>query len=65
MAKYCNISAEDCSIRCRLCSADRDEVRKRILFGHGPGGHKDNKAAERFTKRIPEKNKNIAIIAFN
>ena len=65
MDKYFNINAEGCSIRCKLYSTDRDEVRKLILFGHGFGGHKDNKAAERFAKRVLEKNKNIAVMTFN
>ena len=65
MEKYFNINAEGCSIRCKLYSNEREEVRKFILFGHGFGGHKDNKAAERFAKRVLEKNKNIAIMTFN
>jgi hypothetical protein len=57
MEKYFNINAEGCSSRCKLYSNKREEVRKFILFGHGFGGQKDNKAAERFAKRVLEKNR--------
>ena len=65
MEKYYNVNAGDCSIRCKLYARDRDEIRDVVLFGHGFGGHKDNKAAERFARRILEKNKHVAIVTFN
>ncbi len=65
MNRYFTINADDCSIRCKLYSSDKGEVRKVILFGHGFGGHKDNKAAERFALRVLEKNKGVAIVTFD
>ena len=66
MDKYFQINAEGCSIRCKLYLGDGTaEVRKLVLFGHGFGGHKDNKAAERFARHILEKNRGAAVVTFN
>ncbi len=65
MDKYLSVNAEGCSIRARLYLPDRGEVRQAVLFGHGFGGHKDNRAAERFARRILEKNKGVAIVTFD
>ena len=63
--KYLNLNAEGCSIRCKLYAEGNADVRKVILFGHGFGGHKDNRAAERFALRVLEKNKGAATVAFD
>jgi hypothetical protein len=60
MNKYFTVNAEGCSIRCKLYAEGNADVRKVILFGHGFGGHKDNRAAERFALRVLEKNKGVA-----
>ena len=65
MTKYFSVNAENYSIRCKIYANEKDEIRRVILFGHGFGGHKDNKAAERFAKHILEKNKHTAVITFN
>ncbi|MCR5575458.1 MAG: alpha/beta fold hydrolase [Oscillospiraceae bacterium] len=65
MVKYFSINAEGCSIRCKLYTGDPAGVRSVILFGHGFGGHKDNKAAERFAGRVLEKNKGVAVVTFD
>ena len=65
MDKYFQINAEGCNIRCKLYCDDPAGVRRLILFGHGFGGHKDNRAAERFARRVLEKNKGAAIVTFN
>lgn len=65
MDRYFTVNAEGCSIRCKLYSDERDGVQKVILFGHGFGGHKDNKAAERFALRVLEKNRGVAIVTFD
>lgn len=65
MEKYFTVNAEGCSIRCKLYTGDREETRTLILFGHGFGGHKDNKAAERFARRIFAKNKGAALVTFD
>ena len=62
--KYFSINAEGCSIRCKLYYKDASQDRV-VLFGHGFGGHKDNKAAERFAGHILEKNKNVAVLTFD
>ena len=65
MNKYFTVNAGGCSIRCKLYAGGNADVRKVILFGHGFGGHKDNKAAERFALRVLEKNKGVATVAFD
>ncbi len=65
MEKHFSVNAEGCSIRSKLYARDKDEIGAVILCGHGFGGHKDNKAAERFARRILEKNKHAAIVTFD
>lgn len=65
MVKYFSVNAEGCSIRCKLCADDPAAVRRVIVFGHGFGGHKDNRAAERFALRVLEKNRGVATLCFD
>lgn len=62
---YFNVNAGGCSIRCKRYARERDEVKTVVLFGHGFGGHKDNRAAERFAGRLLEKNRGVAVVTFN
>ena len=64
MEKYFNLNAEGCSIRCKLYYDDLSRIRRAVLFGHGFGGHKDNKAAERFAERALDKLK-LCTVTFN
>ncbi|MDO4538313.1 MAG: alpha/beta fold hydrolase [Coriobacteriales bacterium] len=65
MAKYLDINENGCSIRCKLYCTDPRAVRRVIVFCHGFGGHKDNKAAETFAERAVAKRKGTAVIAFD
>lgn len=65
MEKYFSVNAEGCSIRAKIYAPEQEMVRQLVLFGHGFGGHKDNKAAERFAKHLLEKNKNAAVVTFD
>ena len=65
MEKLFNINAEGCSIRCKLYYEDLSAVGTVVLFGHGFGGHKDNRAAERFALRMMEKNRGCVLMTFN
>lgn len=65
MYKYFNVNAEGCSIRAKLYAPEKEEIRRVILFGHGFGGHRDNKAAERFAGHILEKNHQTAVVTFD
>ena len=65
MEKYFNINDAGASIRCKLYAADHKDIQKLILFGHGFGGHKDNRAAERFAKHVLDKNRGVAVMTFN
>ena len=65
MEKYYHINREGRSICCKLYCSDPGGVRQVILYGHGFGGHKDNRAAEKFAHRVLEKNKGVAIVTFD
>ena len=65
ISKYFNMNAEGCSIRGKYYARDNDEIRTAVLCGHGFGGHKDNRAVERFADRILEKNRGAAIVTFD
>ena len=63
--RYYTVEAEDCRIRCKLYGPDAGAVKTLILFGHGFGGHKDNRAAERFARKAVSKNKKTAVVTFD
>ena len=65
MEKAFSVNAEGCSIRCRLYADGAGPIGRVVLFGHGFGGHKDNRAAARFAGRMLEKNKGTALVAFD
>lgn len=65
MEKYFNLNAEGCSIRCKLFHQGLDGVKTAILYGHGFSGHKDSRSAERFARRVLEKNKGAVVLCFD
>ena len=65
MVKYFTINEHAHSIHCKLYSNDFHDTKRIVLFGHGFGGHMDNKAAERFADRVLTKYKNVAVVTFN
>lgn len=64
MYKYFDINKDGYSIRCKLYYRDKG-IRRAVLFGHGFGGHKDNRAAERFAEYFLAKYRNTAVICFD
>ena len=64
-SKYFDINENGCSIRCKLYCTDPRDVRRVIVFCHGFGGHKDNKAAETFAGRAVSKRRGTAVVAFD
>lgn len=65
LAKYFDINERGCSIRCKLYCTDVHTVRRVIVFCHGFGGHKDNRAAETFAGRAVAKRKGTAVVTFD
>ena len=68
IARYFDINENAHSIRCKLYmndSRDPKTIRRIVLFGHGFGGHKDNRAAETFAERTISKYKDVALVTFN
>ena len=65
MVKYFTINECAYSIHCKLYANDSHDTERIILFGHGFGGHMDNKAAERFADRVLTKYKKVAVVTFN
>ena len=49
----------------KLYSNDFADVKKVVLFGHGFGGNKDNRAAARFAEHVLEENEDAAVITFD
>ena len=62
---YFNINDAGLNIRCKLYSEGQGEVKTLVICGHGFGGHKDNRAAERFSKHVTDKNHGVALLTFN
>ena len=63
-AKHYTVSRGGYNVSCKLYSGDGKAIRGLVLFGHGFGGHKDNKAAERFAGRALDK-LGMATVTFN
>ena len=64
MVRYFSINEENCSVRCKLfCGAEA--VKKLVLCCHGFGGNKDSRSVERFALRALDKNKGLAVVAFD
>ena len=49
------VSRHGYNVSCKLYYEDKKAIDSVVLFGHGFGGHKDNKAAERFAGRALDK----------
>ena len=64
-SKLFTINRNGCSIHCRLYQADSPETGRVVLYGHGFGGHKDNRAAARFAEYVLSKQKGIAVLCFD
>ena len=65
MEKFFTHNAEGCSIHGKLYAENPGEVNRLVLYGHGFGGHKDNKAAARFARHMLEKNRGTALLCFD
>ena len=58
------VSRNGYNVSCKLYYEDKKAIRGVVIFGHGFGGHKDNKAAERFAERALDKLK-LCTVTFN
>ena len=58
------VSRNGYNVSCKLYYEDRKAIGGVVLFGHGFGGHKDTKAAERFAQRALDKLK-LCTVTFN
>ncbi len=65
MNKYFEINKNGSNIRCKVYAEKGEAIRHAVIFGHGFGGHKDNKAAERYAEHVLKKHKDAAVITFN
>lgn len=65
MEKYFQISESGVNVRCKLYYKDRPAAGRVVVFAHGFGGHKDNRAAARFADRLLSKYKDTALCAFD
>ena len=58
------VSRNGYNVSAKLYHEEKKDVKGVVLFGHGFGGHKDNKAAERFAQRALDK-LHMATVCFN
>lgn len=63
--KYFDINITGYSIKCKVYCHDMRGMKQMVIFGHGFGGHKDNKAAERFAIKALSKHKELGVLVFN
>ena len=63
--KYFDINESGYSVRCKLYCNDVRAIKRAVIFGHGFGGHKDNKAAEKFAAKLLSKHKDFCVVTFN
>ena len=64
-AKYYEINRNGLNIRCKYYFEKGETVRRAVITGTGFGGHKDNKAVERYAEHVLKKHKDTAVVAFN
>ncbi len=64
-SKYFDINRDGMSVRCKLYCSDPHNVRRAVIFGHGFGGHMDNRAAERFADKAISKYHDLGVVVFN
>ena len=63
--RYYEIHENGYNVRCKLYCSSQKAIQRAVIFGHGFGGHKDNKAAERFAAYAIGKHSDMAVIVFN
>ena len=63
--KYHTINENGCSIRCKMFCDDWRDVRRAVLYAHGFGGHKETRAAVRFSEAALSKQKGTLVMAFD
>ncbi len=65
MHRYFTINASGCSISCKLYGGGPRTVGRVVLYGHGFGGHKETRAAERFADHVISRDKQTAVLTFD
>ena len=65
MDKVFHINQNGCSVCCRLYAPDHQAVARVVVYGHGFGGHKGNRAAQRFAEYVLSKQKGAAVLCFD
>lgn len=65
MVKYFSINEEGCSIRCKLYADEPRNIREITVCGHGFGGHKDNRATEKYAQKLLSKRKKAGVLSFD
>lgn len=63
--KYFSINEAGSSIRCKLYCNDTKYVGRAVVCVHGFGGHKDNKAAQRFAEHLLKKHKDAVAVTYD
>lgn len=65
MQRYFEANGSGHNVRCKLYCQDLHNIQRVVIFCSGFGGHKDNRAAEKFAQRMLSKYKGTALVTFN
>lgn len=65
MQRYFEVNGSGHNVRCKLYCQDVHHLCRVVIFCTGFGGHKDNRAAEKFAERLLSKYKATALVTFN
>lgn len=65
MDRQFHINQNGCSVCCRMYAPDHQDVGRVVVYGHGFGGHRDNRAAQRFAEYVLTKQKGVAVLCFD
>lgn len=65
MVRYFDINTNGHSIKCKITCDNIRELQHIVIYAHGFGGHKDNKAAEHFAESIQAKMKKVGVLCFD
>lgn len=63
--KYINLQRDNTNIRCKVYYPNDKKIESLVIFGHGFGGHKESKAAERLAEKLISKNKGFGLLSFD
>ncbi len=65
MNRTFHIDRDGCSVRCLMYAPDSGTAERVVIYLHGFGGHKGNRAAARFAEHVLSKRMGFAVLCFD